>query len=351
MPHLDGIRAFAVVGVIIEHWAGGFPESIRKLVEHLDLGGWGVECFFVLSGFLITKLLLQAKKSDQTLSTALSHFYSRRALRIFPAYYLALLIGTLVFPPFREDIGWHVFYLGNFYPLWHDTFVPIGGHFWSLAVEEQYYLIWPLVVLLLPVSSVARTALIVCLLAPLSRLALWYQMDGSHLSIWTFPTTAMDLLGFGAFLACYKQQNRLEPSDIFLVRLRVIALVALLTYITCHTVAKDSLAFSVFGRTLAALFFGALILQASYGFKGLTSFVLGNRIVAWIGMVSYGLYIFHPFVPNIYIYIIRTAKLSLDTYGQYYVRYPLLFGLLLLTAAASFYLWEQPIRRYRRHFG
>lgn len=350
MVHLDGIRAFAIGGVILEHWASGLPRQIREIVARLDLAGWGVECFFVLSGFLITLLLLNSKSKHQSFTTALGHFYSRRALRIFPAYYLVLLIGIMTYPPMRDFFGWHAFYLSNLYPLWHDTFTPVGAHFWSLAVEEQFYLFWPLVVLLVPTRKVMYIALALCVLAPLTRLALWYAMGGIHLSMWTFPTTAFDLLGFGSFLACVKHQFGLAVNDVFVRRIRLAGFAALLVYIAALSELRGTVEFAVLARSLLALIFGALILHASFGFTGPTKHLLGNRLVVWLGAISYGLYLFHLFVPALYLHALGMFGLSSEIWGVYYIHYPLLLALLLAITVLSFYFWEQPIRRYRRYF-
>lgn len=350
MVHLDGVRAFAVGGVILEHWASGFPGAMRTMVESIDLGGLGVECFFVLSGFLITLILLDTKDRKLPFKTALGHFYTRRVLRIFPAYYAMLLVGLLVFPQMREVFGWHALYLSNLYPLWHDTFAPIGGHFWSLAVEEQFYLLWPLIVLLLPVRRVMYLALALCVLAPLTRLGLWYAMDGIHLSMWTFPTTAFDLLCFGAFLACVKHQFGLPGDGQFMQRLRWAGLAALVAYGVVYTQYHHTLVFGMFGRTLTALFFGALIAHAANGFNGPTKWLLGNKPIVWLGTISYGLYIFHPFIPKAYLLFLEYFQLGQDVFGVYYLRYPLMAAALLLLTASSFYFLERPIRSLRKYF-
>ena len=349
MTHLDGIRAFAVGGVIIEHWASGFPGALSAIAESLDLGGLGVESFFVLSGFLITLILLDTKAKNLPFKKALGHFYARRVLRIFPAYYATLLLGMLIFPPMRDVFGWHALYLSNLYPLWHDTFVPIGGHFWSLSLEEQFYLFWPLIVLLLPVRNIMYLALVLCVFAPLSRLGLWYVMGGINLSMWTFPTTALDLLGFGAFLACVKHQFGLPVDGTFMRRLRIVGLVAFLAYGVLFVQFKDTLLLSILGRSLAALFFGALIAHAANGFNGPTKWVLGNKPIVWLGTISYGLYIFHPFIPKVYVLLLGLFSLRQNIYGVYYIRYPLMTAALLLVTSASFYYMERPIRSFRKY--
>lgn len=350
MVQLDGIRGLAVCGVILEHWSSGMPGSIRRLVESADLGGLGVECFFVLSGFLITLILLSTKEQHISFRTALGHFYTRRMLRIFPAYYATLLIGSLIFLPMRDVAGWHVLYLSNLYPLWHDTFVPVGGHFWSLAVEEQFYLFWPFVVLLLPVRRITHLAITLCILAPISRLVLWHLMGGIHLSMWTFPTTALDLLAFGALLATIKHQFGLPADGQCMRWLRIVGLAAFVVYVVGYGQFKNSVPFAILGRSLTALFFGAVIAHAAGGLSGFWKWLLGNKPIVWLGTISYGLYLFHPFIPHIYLYLVGSLAAGSEIWGTYYVRYPLLLTLLLLVTASSYYFLEQPIRRFRRRY-
>lgn len=344
MVHLDGIRALAVTAVVLEHWASGLPAPIRRVINTLDLGGWGVECFFVLSGFLITLILLNLRNNGAPLKTNLWHFYARRALRIFPAYYLTIFILALTIPSTREVILWNIFYLGNFYPLWHHNFIPDTGHFWSLAVEEQYYLFWPLVVLLMPNRRVMQLALILCVLGPFSRFLLWQAMSGPHLTIYTFPTAALDLLGFGAFLACVKHEYGISRDHVFTRTLNSAAVIALIIYVSTYVLDRQSVAFSVAHRSLAAVVFGALVWYASFGFQGSFKFFFNNRIIIWIGTISYGIYIYHPYVPALYVEFLSSFELPLATWGTYYIRYPLMALALLTIAAASFYAIERPIR-------
>lgn len=350
MIHLDGIRAFAVGGVILDHWASGLPRFLRELLQALDLSSLGVQCFFVLSGFLITLILLNSKDQNSSLKSAIGHFYFRRALRIFPAYYAALLVLVFIFPEMHDAISWHALYLSNLYPLWHDNWPPIGGHFWSLSVEEQFYLFWPLLVLALPLRIIKFAALSCCLLAPLSRMALWHVMGGWHLAIYTVTTSALDLLCFGAFLACIKHEIGLSADSMHVRRLRLVGLIALLLYIVLYFQFRDTLLFTVMGRTLTSLFFGALIVVAANGFQGPVGLLLGNGLIVWLGTISYGLYIFHPYIPQIYLFLLDCFGLGRDIFGAYYIRYPLLASLLLIVTSASFYLIEQPIRRFKKYF-
>ncbi len=350
MVQLDGIRAFAVGGVIVEHWASGMPQALRRLVESLDLGGLGVECFFVLSGFLITSILLETKERNLSFRESLGHFYVRRVLRIFPAYYFALLATYLLFAPMRDVFGWHALYLSNIYPAWHGGWPPIGGHFWSLSVEEQFYLFWPLIVLSLPMARIRYAALACFLLAPWSRLLLWHLYGGDHVAIWTLTTSALDLLCFGAFLACVKHRTGLARGSSEMRRLALMGASALLLYAALFFLAKGTVLHATFGRTLTAVFCGALIASAANGLGGLAGRVLSNRLVVWLGIVSYGLYIFHPFIPSLYLRALELLALDRGMFGAFYIRYPLLAAMLLTVTASSYYLLEKPVRGLRRRF-
>jgi peptidoglycan/LPS O-acetylase OafA/YrhL len=152
LPALDGIRGLAVLGVLIVH-ADVLLNTTRQ-VEHVlvvlsEFGAYGVDLFFVLSGFLITGILLETKESPKYFSS----FYARRFLRLFPVYYGYLLVVALIFPALHHAIrtsmtdygggwGWYLAYCSNWKP-GHGASDPCLGHFWSLAVEEQFYLLWP----------------------------------------------------------------------------------------------------------------------------------------------------------------------------------------------------------------
>ena len=351
MPQLDGLRAIAAGGVIVEHWASGFRPLLRDLVQSLDLGGWGVECFFVLSGFLITLILLDIKGQKLPFLSGLGHFYVRRALRILPAYYATLIVVGFVSADMRSVIWWHALYLTDLYPLWHDSWPSAGGHFWSLAVEEQFYLFWPLIVLVTRLRTIKILALALCVIAPVSRLIIWHAVGpADQIVIYTFPTTALDLLGLGALLACHRRQGDQSASSAFTRWLRGIGLAALLSYIVLYFHFRNSLLLAVFDRTLLAVFFGALVVSAANGLGGPLGWLVGSRFIVWLGTISYGLYVFHPFVTDLYVHLRNVLELSDEHFGVYYIRYPLLTMLLLLVTSASYYLLERPVRAFRRYF-
>lgn len=179
---LDGLRGLAVLFVILYHvnstaWGTTFLDRIVR--APLKIGWAGVDLFFVLSGFLITGILLDTRESPNYFRS----FYARRALRIFPLYYLVLTASLLITRftpalnyvlPIPHDRIFYFVYLNNWWPLLRDTWhANIIGHFWSLAVEEQFYLLWSLCVFLVSPKLLKPVAAVGILSALAIRLALY----------------------------------------------------------------------------------------------------------------------------------------------------------------------------------
>jgi peptidoglycan/LPS O-acetylase OafA/YrhL len=208
VPALDGLRGVAVLLVLTFHFAhiGGAGGAVERALLGATRAGWaGVDLFFVLSGFLITGILLDARGGQGYFRA----FYARRVLRIFPLHYAYLAVLFLVLPLLlpavdvrRDTQGWLWSYLGNVLFAREGGFhaSPFTGHFWSLAVEEQFYLLWPLVVWLLP----RRRLALLCLGLVAGAFALRFAIHRT-----TFNATAayvltparMDALGMGALVA------------------------------------------------------------------------------------------------------------------------------------------------------
>ena len=151
VPEFDTLRAFAALAVMMSH----FTEDINFLLSRL---GWlGVILFFCLSGYVITGILLRCRdlQGSQSIWATLSRFYIRRALRIFPLYYFAIFLFLFILPSIRSNLLWFLLYAVNIGKVFGYSgtqgFVPLN-HFWTLAVEEQFYIIWPFVILLLEIG-------------------------------------------------------------------------------------------------------------------------------------------------------------------------------------------------------
>jgi peptidoglycan/LPS O-acetylase OafA/YrhL len=240
IPSLDGLRALSIVLVIIAHFAGTahLPKSFEP-IEHL--GNYGVRFFFVISGFLITTLLL--KEYAKTKSVSLRHFYIRRCLRILPAFYVYVgsivvltAIGLITLYP--GDLLHALTYTMNYQNIPVD--IPNGRangwyltHLWSLSVEEQFYLLWPLLFLLLRPRRALTLAGFVILLAPVLRAAMWRHLSPAGFDIVTTAVSRQfeavaDALATGCLLAgLYNWLGASQPYQAF-ARSKYFALVLLI---------------------------------------------------------------------------------------------------------------------------
>jgi peptidoglycan/LPS O-acetylase OafA/YrhL len=200
---LDGLRAFSIALVILGHLAGN-PTIPAKVADAMDFANFGVRIFFVISGFLITTLLL--KELSKTGAVSLKNFYLRRVFRIFPAFYTYLVViasaslaGLIVVP--RSDLISAACYVMNyrFHPSWY------VGHIWSLSVEEQFYFLWPWALALAGRKWATRIAIAVFLAAPLFRIGIFYLAPKWRPGIGAIFPTIADALAIGCLLALLRE--------------------------------------------------------------------------------------------------------------------------------------------------
>lgn len=292
-PALDGLRGLAILLVLLYHNFG--------FVSFFEIGWLGVDLFFVLSGFLITDILLQTKGSRHFLR----NFYLRRFLRIFPLYYLCLFIFIVFVPkamhPFYDASYyngyqlWFWTYLQNWlYIIKHPEQSTLLNHFWSLAVEEQFYMIWPLIILW--VSSIKRQlAIILSLLAFVIflRIFLWiYQpYDISYINLYTF--SRIDGLCIGCALSLIR---RIDSGFIVSYSWKILAAVAGLNCLLLALKYALNINFpyiELAGYTSIAIVFGVLVTKAIAPEPNLVNRYLNNQTFRFLGKISYSLYVFH----------------------------------------------------------
>jgi peptidoglycan/LPS O-acetylase OafA/YrhL len=338
---LDGIRAIAALLVLVFHFSqyAIFTSDWGKWIQKIGyLGQTGVSLFFVLSGFLITRILFD--QIDQP--HYWKNFLIRRALRIFPLYYLYLICEYFVVPTlFGSDIPdislqWYYwFYLQDF----ATTFRwPAAGpkHFWSLAVEEHFYLIWPFIVLYYKTKKIIHPIFVILIISALTRFTLAYF--GYETYFFTFAR--MDEIALGALLAWMEKNNRLNffQGRIFIISAACTAFVAILIWGLFS--ADGLLLVQVIKYNLISLLYGLLIGKTiTLEPKHWLSKVLCSGFFNYTGKISYGLYVYQA-----------TAVIWGLTHG--YAKNPLLFFASLIffcyaIATLSFYLFEQPILKLK----
>jgi peptidoglycan/LPS O-acetylase OafA/YrhL len=353
MRQLDGLRCFAVLAVLVWHAWGPGP---LPWIGYMDWGGLGVQLFFVLSGFLITGILLDCREradaGDGTRMSFVRRFYARRFLRIFPLYYGVLLVLLIVnFPHVRERSLWLFTYTSNIFMAEHG-WIPRVGHFWTLAVEEQFYLVWPWLLLFLPRRRLLPLIALVIALAPLYRLYAFhrYGLHGvAQEPRTTFTLAAVDSLGIGALLAIGRRAVSVEKLRSRLTRIALpIGLGGYLglAVLQEHGVSPEP-AF-VLGATTIAIVFGWLVLGAADGFTGPFGRLLVFRPVVYVGRISYGIYVFHPFV--IFATVRAARHLGVDFHARGALSFVVITTMTIGVAALSWHFFEGPINGLKGRF-
>ena len=312
IPSLDGLRAISISLVLAGHWT--------ELRYHSDVAGafanLGVRIFFVISGYLITTLLL--KEQDKTQTIGLREFYIRRAYRILPA---ALAFMLPVFVIFWHDLRWYhmaaaALYLANF-DFTHPWFL---GHLWSLSVEEQFYFLWPGVLKKWHRHRVAILLGVVAF-APLYRVACHFlQLHGRADE--TFPAVA-DVLAIGCLLAIL--ETRLPKIRVLWALLMLIPVTLVPVYVGILRFHITALLLFLLWPLMHVSIAGLLlhVVQSPYR-------LLNAQPVMWLGKISYSLYLWQ----------------QLFVYGEHSRPWYLAVFALAL-AGASYYLVEQPTLRLR----
>jgi hypothetical protein len=362
---LNGIRFIAVFLVLLDHWL--VP------VLPIPLGHLGVVIFFVLSGFLITRILFcNADEIHRTKSSGwpkIIRFIYRRSLRIFPIYFILLFIG-LVFniSNFRELWPWLMSYTPNFYIMIKGQWLGTWDHLWSLAVEEQYYLIFPYFILFLNKSNYLRLFSIMIGLGILSRLIFYVIMPHDIIEkYWMFsyvnPISAIDCFGLGGLLAYYYHYDfayflKTAQKKYFLtVTIITVVLTLILSNYSKYT--YDNFWFSIFERSISALFAYYLIMTALMEKNNYLGQLLENKIVVYFGTISYGIYLYHNLIFNFYHQngntiwgFLSTNVTFLDSINTESMILKFLINFLILIAVSSFswFYIEKPINSFKNRF-
>ena len=299
IPSLDGLRGVAILLVLV-HNAGTFQvrasSPLLKVIYFMHAPGWiGVQLFFVLSGFLITGILLDSQGPG-----ALRLFWIRRALRIFPLYFTFLLLATLAAPwlsrlaefQTHREAWWYWTYMCNWgQPEGHR--IPAFAHFWSLAVEEQFYLVWPLLALLLERRVLFRVSIALAVVAAILRIVL--SRLGMSEAIYSYTITRMDALTLGAAAAVIARDSAWLKHVVPHLKGMIIWSAALLVIMWpfTHGFHIYDARVQILGYGVLSLLFSSLVLRTFVDSGGILSRVLCVPWLRWFGKYSYAIYVFH----------------------------------------------------------
>jgi peptidoglycan/LPS O-acetylase OafA/YrhL len=358
IPALDGVRGFAVFMVFMFHFGGGThsTNAFMRAFGYLNKGGWcGVTLFFVLSGFLITGILWDSNSNYHWWRK----FLARRTLRIFPLYFLALLLvvlasihggglrGTLsgIWIPllFLENIP-HLQQISQALP----SPLPIF-HLWSIAVEEQFYLLWPFVLQWARTGERARLLCVaVFFVSLLFRVSVALATPGSDL--WTdFLVTQAGALAAGGWLAL----SRRSPDWSRIVRVAPgLAVLGLVGFLTCGilsgTLENLGRYMMPVGLPFVTMLWASIVALAVE--PGTVARVFSTGWLRWLGNISYGVYVFHVLLIEPIQYITHLLAGTRSQMVQLAVQFVVAAALSLTCAWLSFHLYEKQFLRLKRFF-
>ncbi len=349
IPSLDGLRALSIAFVLVQHTVRSTGDHFVKYTTHF--GSLGVWIFFVISGFIITNLLL--READRG-PISLRQFYLRRGLRLLPALFAYLIFVAIIqecvvdlkVRPIHFFSG--AFFLVPYIPWWHHPWAT--GHLWSLAVEEHFYIFWPPLLAWLGVKRAKWLVIAAVLVMPVFRVCwykaeLWYNTELNPLANSLFGIG--DLMAYGALAAIWyhrqpEQMLRCVRRSVTLGR--IVAVVAIGSILYLRTTRVLPILDVPFGMTVVGLAVTYLLLSVCFAERASLLFRLLNLpAVAWVGTISYSLYLWQQ--PFLYDYSPK---------NQWWQQFPVNISLAVAAGIASHYSVERPFlklkgRLTRRH--
>jgi len=345
---LDGLRGFALVMVLYAHCSGilglrsGDPWPTSAVLDvGWHYGSMGVDLFFVLSGFLITRILFSTKTNPR----CLRNFYIRRVLRIFPVYYSFLILCLVILPMFLSSETCLGFFGEPKYHIWLwfygtnliKTLIPQDlfhslEHFWSLAVDEHYYAVWPVVVLKLSRATLWRVCVYLIILAAVMRFL--FLLGGNSVGAYVFTLCRLDGFAVGALVAIIEQEANFKPEEMKVPRGMIIWTVVFLVLV-CLCGGNGILVPSLSSFAFGLMVFAAVkyrVFQRPFE----------TRIMKALGRYSYGTYVCHlPFLYILMRHFPQTLALTQNRQFDVWIFYALGFSVPLMVGIISYHLMEK----------
>ncbi len=356
---LDTLRAFAVILVLIGHLGPYYSksEAIGYFIKSIILpdATFGVYLFFVLSVFLITSILLNARieSNDINRISIVKNFFMRRALRIFPIYYLLIFILYFMFDDIKGHLGYLLTYTVNMYLFKVDSWVASSAtHTWTLSVEEQFYLIWPWIVLYVNRRYLKYIFIIAVIFGAVST----YLTLKIKMAPW-LTINCMDGFGIGGFYAYARLDS--ERCRVFEKNIKRLIPFVFIPYFfwraSVYTNNQFGISFRRFVYSIINVWL--IVLVVNNRSELLRRYLLENRILNYIGKISYGIYLYHA-------YIYRLNPWMYNILNQRFGHYPIIHDALISASALyiydliilyclcwlSFNFIEKPILHLKRFF-
>ncbi len=310
-PQLDGLRFFAVLFVVCYHWIPSFRHT-----QFAGFLGGMINFFFVLSSYLITGILFSAKDKSEVFGIpkfkVMGVFLLRRTVRIFPAYYLFLLILMLL--PFigrdiKDNAGMYFSYLANYHIYFSNDFPSAAAHIWTLAVEEQFYVLWPLVILFVPQRHLLKTFIFLIIMSVALRAVNYFPTHGVPQAILT--QYCVDAFAVGGILA-YKYRAPEHERKLISKWVNIALYISIPLSIAIILFKSHYYSF-VLNRLLFSIISLKIVEGAVIGYKKIFGKVLEKKPILYLGRISYGIYLYHLLVPVVFWRLYHYAFLYLKT--------------------------------------
>lgn len=345
LPGLNGLRAIAALSVVIAHISqDGIADFGLSLITELPMAGFGVTLFFVISGFLITFLLIKELKKTNTVS--IGKFYLRRVFRIWPIYYLFIFICFVVFhlaeeqqPLSNSQMWWYIFFAANI-PFIFQNGILILVHYWSIGVEEQFYLFWPGLVKLSK-NKLIITATILLVSFLILKLVFWYFLGNQSYLYRFISVTRFHCMMIGAVGAI------LYTNKSIIINILQNKIVQFISWVLFLTMGIGLLYIPavVSHELIAVASLSMIVGQISTKNR---IFSLENYFFDFIGKISYGIYVIHPLI----VFLLSKFYKHLDIYipVKYFLVYTSVIGLTILFAWISYKYYESPFLKLKGKF-
>jgi peptidoglycan/LPS O-acetylase OafA/YrhL len=365
IPQLDGIRGLAVAMVVLDHASyfyqnppeqvlmGNGLHGITRAVLSITAQGWlGVELFFILSGYLITSILLKTRGANSYFTS----FYARRVLRIFPVFWLTLLALAFIFPHSHSFILIAILFLANV-----SSWFGVAGLYyplWSLCVEEHFYLVWPLVVRTFRRRILFAVCIAICIADPILRAVFAWKMGASFFDrAWYFSGFRFEGLAYGAILALIAPEMSGRQKKLFgavAMAAGIGILAAAIPFGVLHSSASAlaTMVHASAGATFASVLFFGLVCF-SLGLDEREARLFANAPLVLLGELSYCLYLVHQMVFwgwDHWLGALRTGSFAARPFGYFMVRLAVCFTISMLIALLSRNFIERPILSLKRYF-
>jgi peptidoglycan/LPS O-acetylase OafA/YrhL len=345
VPYLDGLRGLAILGVLADHFHVPLPPLFH-------VGPVGVRFFFILSGYFITLSLWKVREAETKSPLArfglLCRFYLQRLMRVGPPFYLALACGALFgIHEIWEHFFWLALFQTNHYIVYLGYWPGEISHYWSLAVQEQFYMVWPLFVLMLPRRGF-MPVMMACMIFALVFRMVCITTGTNEVIRWVTLLGCLDSFAAGAMIAYLKQAKVLEKihllSRTWMLALPLAAFACYFLARWMTTLAHDN-AWLALAEFFDAFFLAWLLVASLTGVTGRYGRVLSWSPLVYLGRISYGIYVYHVFIIVLITPFLLANGLDIVT------RTAILLAVTLVVSALSWHYFEQPIIAWKNALG